>query len=91
MSFELLLVEDDPSIRTVLQDAMQTDGHATTVAADGDEALAIRSLALLNTPESLPYLIDWTKDQNAEIQAAARQAIAMIHQKGQTTEVPDKK
>jgi DNA-binding response OmpR family regulator len=40
MSFELLLVEDDPSIRTVLQDAMQTDGHVTTVASDGDEALA---------------------------------------------------
>ena len=41
MSFELLLVEDDASIRTVLQDAMQNDGHATTVAGDGDEALAI--------------------------------------------------
>jgi DNA-binding response OmpR family regulator len=41
MSFELLLVEDDPSIRTVLQDALHTDGHAMTVASDGDEALAI--------------------------------------------------
>ena len=41
MSFELLLVEDDSSIRTVLQDAMQTDGYTATTAGDGDEALAI--------------------------------------------------
>ena len=41
MSFELLLVEDDSSIRTVLHDALHTDGHAMTVASDGDEALAI--------------------------------------------------
>lgn len=40
MTFELLLVEDDASIRTVLQDAMQNDGHTVTVAGDGDEALA---------------------------------------------------
>ncbi|HEX6812473.1 MAG TPA: response regulator transcription factor [Planctomycetota bacterium] len=41
MTFEILLVEDDRAIRTVLRDALQNDGHAVTVAADGDEALAV--------------------------------------------------
>jgi len=41
MTFEVLFVEDDASIRSVLQDALQNDGHTTTVAQDGDEALAI--------------------------------------------------
>lgn len=40
MTFEILLVEDDPAIRSVLRDALQNDGHTTTTAADGDEALA---------------------------------------------------
>jgi DNA-binding response OmpR family regulator len=41
MTFQILLVEDDRAIRTVLRDALQNDGHAVTVAADGDEALAV--------------------------------------------------
>ncbi len=41
MTFHLLLVEDDDAIRTVLRDALVTDGHQVTVAADGDEAQAI--------------------------------------------------
>jgi len=41
--------------------------------------LAIRSLAVLAAPESLPYLIDWTKDTDPEIAAAAREAVAQIH------------
>jgi DNA-binding response OmpR family regulator len=40
MTFHILLVEDDRAIRTVLQDALQNDGHVVTAAADGDEALA---------------------------------------------------
>ena len=40
MTAQLLLVEDDRAIRTVLQDALVHDGHAVTTAADGDEALA---------------------------------------------------
>jgi len=40
MTFQLLLVEDDRAIRTVLRDALQNDGHQVTTAADGDEALA---------------------------------------------------
>ena len=41
MTHHILLVEDDTSIRTVLRDALQTDGHTVTTAADGDEALAV--------------------------------------------------
>jgi len=41
MTFQILLVEDDRAIRTVLRDALQTDGHTVTVAADGDEAQAL--------------------------------------------------
>lgn len=53
--------------------------------------LAIRSLALLGTPESLPYLIDWTKDEDAQVQAAAKQAVTDIHQKGGATSASKKK
>jgi DNA-binding response OmpR family regulator len=38
---QILLVEDDRAIRTVLQDALRHDGHEVTAAADGDEALAM--------------------------------------------------
>jgi two-component system KDP operon response regulator KdpE len=41
MTFHVLLVEDDHTIRSVLQDALQTDGHRVTTAADGDEATAV--------------------------------------------------
>ncbi|HZN40041.1 MAG TPA: response regulator transcription factor [Planctomycetota bacterium] len=41
MTFQILLVEDDRAIRTVLRDALQNDGHDVTTAADGDEALAV--------------------------------------------------
>ena len=41
MSHQILLVEDDLAIRTVLGDALAHDGHTVTTAGDGDEALAI--------------------------------------------------
>jgi two-component system alkaline phosphatase synthesis response regulator PhoP len=41
MTFQLLLVEDDGALRTVLQDALRSDGHDVTTAADGDEAMAL--------------------------------------------------
>ncbi|HEU4420471.1 MAG TPA: HEAT repeat domain-containing protein, partial [Planctomycetota bacterium] len=48
--------------------------------AKDQRLLAIRSLAALGAPESLPYLIEWTKDADAEIAAAARAAVAKIHE-----------
>ena len=39
MTFAILLVEDDLSLRTVLHDAFTRDGHAVTAVQDGDEAL----------------------------------------------------
>lgn len=66
-------------------------GQAMPSEAKSQLLLAIRSLALRNTPESLPYLIDWTKDKDTDIQAAAKQAIADRHQKGATMETPKKK
>lgn len=44
--------------------------------------LALRSLAVLGVAETLPYLIDAANDADADIAAAARAAIATIHQKG---------
>jgi hypothetical protein len=44
--------------------------------------LAVRSLAILGAAEALPYLIDLTKDQDQELAALARAAIAAIHQRG---------
>jgi len=44
MSHQILLVEDDPGIRTVLADALTHDGHTVCTAQDGDEAhAALRS------------------------------------------------
>jgi two-component system alkaline phosphatase synthesis response regulator PhoP len=40
MSHQILLVEDDLALRTLLRDAFTSDGHGVTVASDGDEALA---------------------------------------------------
>lgn len=44
--------------------------------------LAIRSLGVLGAAETLPFLIEWTMDSNAELSAAARAAIARIHASG---------
>ncbi|HZN40040.1 MAG TPA: HEAT repeat domain-containing protein [Planctomycetota bacterium] len=48
--------------------------------AKDQRLLAIRSLGALGAPESLPYLIEWTKDADAEIAAASRAAVAKIHE-----------
>ncbi|HLQ36655.1 MAG TPA: HEAT repeat domain-containing protein, partial [Planctomycetota bacterium] len=49
-------------------------------AAKDQRLLAIRSLAVLGAPEAQPYLIEWSQDPDAEIAAAARAAVAKIHQ-----------
>ena len=41
--------------------------------------LAIMSLGALGKPEALPFLIEWTEDQDAEIANAARAAAVQIH------------
>ena len=41
--------------------------------------LAITSLGALGKPEALPFLIEWTEDQDAEIANAARTAATQIH------------
>ncbi len=41
--------------------------------------LAIASLGALGKPEALPFLIEWTENQDAEIADAARAAATQIH------------
>jgi DNA-binding NarL/FixJ family response regulator len=41
MSDEILVADDDPDSRRGIADALSRAGHATTTAADGDEALEI--------------------------------------------------
>jgi two-component system response regulator RegX3 len=41
MSFRVLLVEDDRTLRTALTDALAGEGHAVVAAADGHEARAL--------------------------------------------------
>jgi DNA-binding NarL/FixJ family response regulator len=41
MSDEILVADDDPDSRRAIAEALNRAGHATAVAADGDEALAI--------------------------------------------------
>jgi DNA-binding NarL/FixJ family response regulator len=57
MPDEILVADDDPASRRVIADALSRAGHATAVAADGDEALAIAELerpALVVTEVLLP-------------------------------------
>ncbi|MBO6717388.1 MAG: response regulator [Rhizobiaceae bacterium] len=37
----VLIVEDDDSVRTFTERALQADGHVTQTASDGDEGLAL--------------------------------------------------
>ncbi len=72
------------------------DGRAGLTAASAAEALlaqakpgndkdtrllAIRSLGALGAAETQSFLIGWTKDPDAEIAAAAREAVGRIHTK----------
>ena len=42
--------------------------------------LALRSLGALGAPEALPYLIEWSQEQDADVAAACKAAISRIHQ-----------
>ena len=53
--------------------------------ANNDKAtrlLAIRSLGTLGAAEALPFLIAWTKDDDAEIAKAALEATTAINNRG---------
>ena len=39
----ILIAEDDPSVRSAIADALESDGHSVRLAADGAEALALAS------------------------------------------------
>ena len=41
LSYRMLIVDDDPSIATVLHDLFEIHGYAVSVAGDGEEALAM--------------------------------------------------
>ncbi|TXH24148.1 MAG: response regulator [Elusimicrobia bacterium] len=41
MSGTVLIVEDDPSIREMMQEALAAQGHSAMVAASGEEALTL--------------------------------------------------
>jgi two-component system, chemotaxis family, chemotaxis protein CheY len=51
----ILLVEDDPDVREVLQDVLHEEGFAVSSAADGLEALAV----LPTLPRPCVLLLDW--------------------------------
>jgi len=56
---ELLLVDDEPTIRLVIGDALSSQGHAVTLAAEGAQALALcqqRAFDLVLTDIRLPKL-----------------------------------
>lgn len=55
--------------------------QAQADAPRDQRVLAIRSLGVLGAPEALPHLIEWTKDADTEVAAAARAAIELIHGK----------
>lgn len=84
---------DNKTGRTIntMSSAAKLISQAMPTEDKQQRVLAIRSLALLNAPEALPYLIDWTKDNDKDVQAAAKKAIAAMHQKGATDTPKPKK
>ena len=41
----ILIAEDDPSVRSAIADALESDGYAVRSAADGAEALSMAAAA----------------------------------------------
>lgn len=58
--------------------------QAQATAPREQRLLAIRSLGVLRAAETLPFLIDWTTDADADVAQAARDACARVHQTGAT-------
>ncbi|MBL8725745.1 MAG: HEAT repeat domain-containing protein [Planctomycetes bacterium] len=55
--------------------------QAKAGAAKDQRLLAIRSLAALGRPEALPFLIEAIQDQDPDVAAAARAAVALLHER----------
>ena len=58
----VLLVDDDPRLLTVLSDVLRTEGHAITIAANGEEALAVFDPAahdVVITDLGMPRMNGW--------------------------------
>ena len=84
MPDEILVVDDDPDSRRVTAESLIRAGHATALAADGDEALAIAEHdrpALVITEVLLPgasgyelchAIKDWYRSQVPVIRAPSR-------------------
>src|SRR5687768_10686670 len=41
MAFNILVVEDDPSVRMLMKSVLESEGHTVTEASDGREALTM--------------------------------------------------
>ena len=85
MAISVLIVEDDPNIRELLQMYLEKDGYAVTMAADGGEGLskfhAIKpDLVLLDV--MMPVMDGWTVCR--AIRAEGKTPVIMLTAKGET-------
>ena len=85
MAISVLIVEDDPNIRELLQLYLEKDGYAVTMAADGGQGLekfrAIRpNLVLLDV--MMPVMNGW--EVCKAIRAEGNTPIIMLTAKGET-------
>ncbi len=85
MAISVLIVEDDPNIRELLQMYLEKDGYAVTLAADGGQGLekfrAIRpNLVLLDV--MMPVMDGWAVCK--AIRAEGNTPVIMLTAKGET-------
>ena len=85
MAVSVLIVEDDPNIRELLQLYLEKDGYAVTLAADGGQGLdkfrAIKpNLVLLDV--MMPVMDGWTVCK--AIRAEGNTPVIMLTAKGET-------
>ena len=78
MTPNILVVEDEDSLATLLQYNLQKEGYAVTMAGDGEEALLL-------VDEKLPDLIvlDWMLPKLSGIEVCRR-----LRQRNETRNVP---
>jgi two-component system CheB/CheR fusion protein len=72
LSASILVVEDDPTIRTLLESVLAADGHKVTTAGDGPEALDMISRNLVR-PDLILADYNLPKDMNGvQVATSAR-------------------